>query len=493
MGEAWNGFSESTIEADLSWRRGNEVRATNHFGDASVGIVDHHRKLICPRAVGTPENEVPGEATGRLWSAYEIVEARRRLVETEAMRRDPIRVGHSSSAGARIARGLPVVRGTRDLRDLFSGAGTGINEPGCSKRAQRLLVRFAPRRLIDWAFVPIEPKPFVIPADGVCSTRNDSRMIDVLDPHDDLAALLARPQPGHQRRARMPGVHLARRRRSEARAILRSHASSLYDLRTGGHAVHLPAVRGRADVCGCFPTGRHYPGIADLIADAIQNVEGLCHEFEPGSSWGDIPVVVIDFETTGRDAETDRVIEIGLVTFERGRVSQRESLLVNPGIPVPEESRAVHGITDEELAGAPDFATVMPRVLDLLQGKLPVAYNAPFDRGFLLAELRRAAPQGMTPADMPPAARDEVIWVDPLVWAREILKELQSRRLGDVTKHLSIPLEQAHRAAGDAEATGRVLLALAPQMPRVYGELIRLQKRYAAFQDAELAAWKRFR
>ena len=141
---------------------------------------------------------------------------------------------------------------------------------------------------------------------------------------------------------------------------------------------------------GVFPTGRHYPGIADLIADAIQNVEGLCHEFEPGSSWQEIPLVVIDFETTGRDAETDRVIEIGLVTFEGGRVTSREGLLVNPGIPVPEESRAVHGITDEELAGAPDFATVMPQVLELLQGKLPVAYNASFDRGFLLAELRRA-------------------------------------------------------------------------------------------------------
>ena len=257
--------------------------------------------------------------------------------------------------------------------------------------------------------------------------------------------------------------------------------------------MHVPGVRGRADVCGCFPTGRHYPGIADLIADAIQNVEGLCQEFEPGSTWEDIPFVVVDFETTGRDAETDRVIEIGLVTFEKGRATQRESLLVNPGIPVPEESRAVHGITDEELAGAPDFAAVMPRVLELLQGKLPVAYNASFDRAFLLAELQRAAPKGMTPGDMPPAARDEVVWVDPLVWAREILKELQSRRLGDVAKHLSIPLERAHRAAGDAEATGRVLLALAPQMPRIYGELVRLQKRYAAFQDAELAAWKRFR
>ncbi len=246
-------------------------------------------------------------------------------------------------------------------------------------------------------------------------------------------------------------------------------------------------------MCGCFPTGRHYPGIADLIADAIQNVEGLCHEFEPGAPWEDIPFAVIDFETTGRDAGTDRVIEIGLVSFEKGEVTSRESLLVNPGVPVPEESRAVHGITDEELAGAPDFATVMPRVLERLRGKLPVAYNASFDRSFLQAEIMRAAPKGMTSADMPPAVREDVEWIDPLVWAREILKELESRRLGDVAKHLGVHLEQAHRAAGDAEATGRVLLALAPQMPRIYGELVRLQKRYAAFQGAELAAWKRFR
>ena len=254
-----------------------------------------------------------------------------------------------------------------------------------------------------------------------------------------------------------------------------------------------PTVRGRTDVCGCFPTGRHYPGIADLIADAIQNVEGLSREFEPGSAWQDNPFIVIDFETTGRDSQTDRVIEIGLVTFDKGQVTSRESLLVNPGVPVPEESRAVHGITDEELAGAPDFATLMPRVIDLLRGKLPVAYNASFDRGFLMAEIDRVSPGGTTAGDLPPAARPDVAWVDPLVWAREILKELKSRRLGDVAEHLGVPLEQAHRAAGDAEATGRILLALAPQMPRVYGELVRLQKRYAAFQEAEFAAWKRFR
>ena len=246
-------------------------------------------------------------------------------------------------------------------------------------------------------------------------------------------------------------------------------------------------------MCGCFPTGRHYPGIADLIADAIQNVEGLCQEFEPATTWERIPFAVIDFETTGRDPSADRIIEIGVVFFEEGGVKRRESFLVNPGIPVPEESRAVHGITDEELEGAPDFATIAPRVLELLEGRLPVAYNADFDRGFLLAELARAASSATASSELPPAAREDVVWVDPLVWAREILKELSSRKLGDVAAHLGVPLEHAHRAAGDAEATGKVLLALAPQMPRIYGELIRLQKRYAAFQDAELAAWKRFR
>ena len=246
------------------------------------------------------------------------------------------------------------------------------------------------------------------------------------------------------------------------------------------------------NVCGCFPTGRHYPGIADRIARSIQRVEGLAVEFDPGVPWSEIPVVVIDFETTGTNSEVDRVIEIGMVGFRRGEMIFREGLLVNPGIPIPEESRAVHGITDEELEGAPSFVEALPRVVELLAGHLPVAYNAAFDRGFLLAEVERARAAGAPLLDpLPPAMRPEVAWVDPLVWAREVLKDQKSRRLGDVAAHFGIPLEQAHRAAGDAEATGRVLLALAPQMPAMYGELVSLQARYSAFQEAERVRFRR--
>ncbi len=242
---------------------------------------------------------------------------------------------------------------------------------------------------------------------------------------------------------------------------------------------------------GCFPTGRHYPGIADLIAQAIRNIPGLCEEFEPSRSWTGIPLVVIDFETTGTSPQEDRVLEIGMVGFDRGELTFRESLLVNPTIPIPEEARAVHGITDEEIAGAPTFEEVLPVVLERLAGRLPVAYNAAFDRAFLHAEAARVR-SALTEGALPPAMRSEVVWLDPLVWAREILKDQKSRKLTDVAAHFGIPLEQAHRAAGDAEATGRVLLALAPNMPQPYGEVVRLQGRYGAFQEAELMHWKRF-
>jgi DNA polymerase III subunit epsilon len=245
-----------------------------------------------------------------------------------------------------------------------------------------------------------------------------------------------------------------------------------------------------SDVCGCFPTGRHYPGIAERIARAVEAVEGLCAEFEAANPWQSIPLAIIDFETTGTNPAEDRIIEVGIVGFDGGSVTFREGLLVQPGIPIPDGSRAVHGITDEELEGAPSFAEALPRIAALLEGRLPVAYNAAFDRSFLHAEVERnlhALPAGKRPPAMDPA----VSWVDPLVWAREALKEMKSRKLVDVCAHFGIALEQAHRAAGDAEAAGHVLFALAEKVPTMYGELVRLQARYAAFQEAEMSRFRR--
>ena len=246
-------------------------------------------------------------------------------------------------------------------------------------------------------------------------------------------------------------------------------------------------MRGHEDPCGCFPTGRHYPGIADLLAEQIVRIEGLIEELAAHRAWTDHPFAVIDFETTGVDRNQDRVVEMAIVLFDNGIVTGTHQWLVNPGMPIPEEARAIHGIGNDEVKDAPSFAEIARDVMAALAGRMPIAYNADFDRGFLHAEMTRA---GFGPrSDGPPALRPTTVWVDPLVWVREIQKYEKGKKLTEVAERMGIVLESAHRAAADAEATGRVLLALAKDMPRTYGELVRLQVQYAARQEADYQAW----
>ncbi len=244
-------------------------------------------------------------------------------------------------------------------------------------------------------------------------------------------------------------------------------------------------MRGGLDqICGCFPVGRHYPGIAEELARIAVVIEGLAMEFDAKVPWQDLPIVLIDTETTGLDPENDRVIEIGLVCFVRGEITLTRNWLVNPGIPVSEESRAIHGITEAELATAPPFAAIALEVVETLRGRVPVAYNAEFDRAFVRREVQRTLP---SLRDLPPALREDVSWIDPLVWAREIDKYEESRKLAAVAERLGVKVERSHRAAEDAEVAGRVLFALRENLPATYGELIRLQNQYASRQEVDQA------
>ncbi|MDB4973256.1 MAG: polymerase epsilon subunit [Myxococcaceae bacterium] len=247
------------------------------------------------------------------------------------------------------------------------------------------------------------------------------------------------------------------------------------------------------DVCGCFPTGRHYPGIAEFLIQAFSRVEGLWQPFAANQPWIDLPLAVIDFETTGFDAQLDRVVEIGVVCFERGEVTKRVSWLIQPGMAIPEAAMNVHGITDAMVADSPRFEHVAEELRLALVGHLPVAYNATFDRKFLHAEMARAGSASQFLREPVPATDAGVTWVDPLVWVRELMADEKSKRLGDICERLGIELSDAHRAWADAEATGKVLLRLVDRMPKTYAELIRIQDQYAAHQEAELADWRRRR
>ncbi|HEY5955740.1 MAG TPA: 3'-5' exonuclease [Polyangiaceae bacterium] len=237
---------------------------------------------------------------------------------------------------------------------------------------------------------------------------------------------------------------------------------------------------------GCFPTGRHYPGIAHLLRVVAA---GLAEEYPTTTALDEIELVCIDTETTGRDAMTDRIVEIAAVVWHRGAVVARYAWLVHPGCAIPAEATEVHGISDDAVKDSPCFAAIAKELSDVLRGRVPLAYNAEFDQRFIAEEFGRAA---LELGHTPPALRRGVEWLDPLVWARELQKFEKSKALGEVCVRLGIPLTNAHRATDDAEAAMRVLFAFLqdPRVPKTYGAFIQEQRRLARLQEEERARWR---
>lgn len=193
----------------------------------------------------------------------------------------------------------------------------------------------------------------------------------------------------------------------------------------------------------------------------------------------DCPLAVIDVETTGFDAETDRVIEIAVIHMQGGAVIESWGTLVNPGRDVPEDVQRITGIDPSQLVTAPRFTEIAAEVAARLEGRVFVAYNLTFDRGFVTAELKRAG-LGF-PCDR---------FLDPLIFVRELHRGAGSKKLGAVAERLGIPLSNAHRAIDDAEAAGHVLYRLAADLPPRLGDIVLLQQQWEQQQRNEMAGWR---
>ena len=206
----------------------------------------------------------------------------------------------------------------------------------------------------------------------------------------------------------------------------------------------------------------------------------------PETNWRDARLAVVDVETTGLN-DDDRIVELAVVIGERGVVVDTKHWLLNPGRPIPPEATAVHRIRDVDVARAPTFAEIAVEVGEALEGAIPAAFNAPFDRKFVEREWR-AASLPRAPFFLAP----ETQWLDPLVWARQLQKYEKGKKLGDVARRLGIDAGEAHRATADAEAALRVIHAFARNrnLPEAYGALVARQVELAAAQEADFAAWK---
>ena len=98
---------------------------------------------------------------------------------------------------------------------------------------------------------------------------------------------------------------------------------------------------------------------------------------------------VVDVETTGLNPASERIIEIGVILLDGALDVQQEwGTLVNPGRHVA--ASKIHGIYDKDVLGAPSFIDIADELVELLNGRIFVAHNAPFDQGFVNREFARA-------------------------------------------------------------------------------------------------------
>lgn len=101
-------------------------------------------------------------------------------------------------------------------------------------------------------------------------------------------------------------------------------------------------------------------------------------------------LIALDTETTGLSpAKGDRIVELGCVELVRMRKGESRRWLIHPERSIPEEASRIHGITDDQVAGAPRFGEIVEEFLQFIGTDELVIHNAAFDLGFLNAELTR--------------------------------------------------------------------------------------------------------
>jgi DNA polymerase III epsilon subunit family exonuclease len=155
----------------------------------------------------------------------------------------------------------------------------------------------------------------------------------------------------------------------------------------------------------------------------------------------------IDLETTGKDIASCEIVEIGAVRVRNGQPVAEFHVRVKPTIPIERKASEIHGISEADVANAPSFAEVWPKLHDFCGNDMLVAHNG---YRFDFPILKRMA------KGMPGAAT--ISTYDTLPLAKELNPD--SRSLENLAHKFGIPTGRSHSAIDDARALARVFLRL---------------------------------
>lgn len=168
------------------------------------------------------------------------------------------------------------------------------------------------------------------------------------------------------------------------------------------------------------------------------------------------PLCVFDLETTGLKLGSDRIIEIAIIKVFPDGHTEELSHRLNPQMPIPPESTAVHHIHDEDVAGEPTFKEYAPVVMQFIGNSDLAGFNSnKFDVPMLVEEFLRAGQKFEMKGRR-------------LVDVQNIFHKMEPRNLAAAVKfYLGKDMEGAHAAINDTRATFEILKA---QVQRYQGK-----------------------
>lgn len=150
---------------------------------------------------------------------------------------------------------------------------------------------------------------------------------------------------------------------------------------------------------------------------------------------------IIDVETTGVNAKSDRITEIAIIIFDGEKIVKEYSSLINPERKIPYRISQMTGINNHMVASAPKFYELAKDIVELTKDCTFVAHNAAFDYRFIRAEFESLD------------YNYERKTLDTIKLARKFIPGLRSYSLGKLCDEIGIKINNRHRAMGDAQAT----------------------------------------
>ena len=203
-------------------------------------------------------------------------------------------------------------------------------------------------------------------------------------------------------------------------------------------------VQAFPDANHTVPSDSDFKVIYGVEAYLVDDLKGMVTDSQNQDL--DADYVVFDLETTGFSPETNRIIEIGAVKVQNGKIVDKFSTFVNPQVPIPFRIEQLTSINDSMVIDAPVIADILPEFMKFCEGCVMVAHNADFDMSFIKKNCQRL--------DIP--CKPTI--VDTVALARGLLPNLNRFKLDTVAKALGVSLENHHRAVDDAGCTAEIFV-----------------------------------